>query len=265
MRNKNRPGAIALFSFLFSLFSFSCGLDAFYYLDYIPDSVMRDNTFARVSLPSSSSDGYSKPDEGGYFNNFVIFYRIYISGEALSGEINTSELRTRVNSSMNTDFNGLSGQTDKTSTSFSPTSNLEKLFTDRKFFKLALEGANIDSVLGRDSLGSTLDISFSPVNGERPELTLNGVSYILQRAVSGPGLNFNPVPDNRYFLNHPDLYNTANVTNERNADTATNSKTDPELRFTYVSMYIFAMGKEYLTTIYSQPTHIGIFRLAEAF
>ena len=254
-------GRKALIILVISLFSLhSCGLEAFYFIDYIPDTdvTMTDNTSARIRLPSSSAEGYSS-----YFTNFVIFYRIYISGEAFSGLIDSSN-RNQVNSALNSDFQGLYSMTDKTSTTVN-TASLEKTFTDRKYFRLTLQEDSIDSVLGGGSLGKTLDIRFSPVNGEKPVLLLNNSTYTLRRAVSGPGLNFNPVPDNRYFLNHPDLYNTANVTNEKNADVATNSSTNPELKYTYVSMYIFAIGKEYLTTIYSQPTHIGIFRLPEAF
>jgi len=153
--------------------------------------------------------------------------------------------------------------TDKTNTSIIP-SNLDTTFNNRRYFKLTLDEANIDNVLGRGSLGQTLDIRFSPVPGEIPVLTLNGASYRLRRAVTGPGLTFNPRPENRYFMNHPDLYNTANVTNDINADVASNAQTTPELRFTWVSMYIFAVGKDYLSTIYSQPTHIGIFFLPNA-
>jgi len=238
----------------------SCGLEEVLYLDYVEDGIINDNTSARIQLPSGSAEGYSS-----YFANFAIFYRIYISGAPVSGEINTSELRNRINSNLNSDFNGLYSLTNKTSTSANP-SNLENTFYNRKFFKLAIEEAVIDTVLGSGSLGKTLDIRFSPVNGEKPVLTLNGVSYTLRRAVSGPSLEFRPVPEDRYFFNHSDLNNTANVTNEINADVAApNNNTPPTPRYTYVSMYIFAIGKDYITTIYSQPTHIGIFRLADAF
>jgi hypothetical protein len=252
-------GKKTLFILVISLFFLlSCGLEAFYYIDYIPEGVMTDNTSARIQLPSSSAEGYSS-----YFLNFVIYYRIYISGEAFSGLIDTATIRSQINSYLNSDFQGLYSLTDITSTSVN-TSNLENTFINRKYFKLELEEDDLKNVLGSGSLGKTLDIRFSPVSGEKPVLILNNVSYTLQRAVSGQGLDFIPEPD-RNFLNHPDLYNTANVTNEKNADTAVNTKTDPELKYTYVSMYIYAVGKDYLTTIYSQPTHIGIFRLAEAY
>jgi hypothetical protein len=241
-----------------SLCLYSCGLEDVLYIDYIPEGSMTDNTYARIQLPSSSSEGYSN-----YFSYFRIFYRIYISGEGLSGSINTSSLRSQVNSYLNSDFNGLSGLTDITSTTVN-TSNLETTFSNRKYFMLALEETNMDSVLGSGSLGKTLEIRFDPRNGERPVLLLNGVSYTLQRAVSGPNILFRPEPD-RYFLNHPDLYDTAKVTNEINADVASNTQANTELKYTYVSMYIFAIGKDFITTIYSQPTHIGIFRLAQAY
>jgi len=247
---------------LISLFCLlSCGLEDIPYLDFIPDSTMTDNTSARILLPSSSFEGYSSVS---YFTHFEIFYRIYISSHPESGIINTSALRSQINSSLNSDFQGLYYLTDKTSTSANP-SNLDTVFNNRNYFRLTLEGADIDTVLGNGSLGKTLEISFSGPNGVRPVLILNGASYTLQRAVEGPRFSFTPQP-NRNFLNHEDLYNNANVINEINADVAVpNPNTPPTPRYTYTSMYIFAIGKDYLSTIYSQPTHINIFRLPEAF
>jgi hypothetical protein len=233
---------------------------------------MVDNTSARIWLPSSSDEGYSS-----YFVRFEIYYRIYISGEQFSGEINTSSLRSQINSSLNNDFESFRNMTDKTNTSNIPT-NLDITFNNRRFFKLTLENANIDDILGRenkknrdgeivgiDARGQTLEIRFSPINGEIPVLMLNDTPFNLRRANSGLTVNFNPRPEDRYFRNHQDLNNTANATTDINADVATNTPTTPA--FTYVSMYIFAAGRnpENFSTIYSQPTHIGIFRLAEAF
>ena len=258
-RNKLIKNTIILFISVFCLLS--CGLEDIPYINYIDDGTITDNTFARIRLPSNSDEGYDAA--AGYFVRFEIYYRIYISGEQFSGVINTSTLRSQINSSLNSDFESLRSLTDKTNAQ-NLSSNLDTTFNNRRYFKLNLEGANIDDLLGRGSLGQTLDIRFSPVSGEIPVLVLNGSSYNLQRAKSGPGRDFNPRPENRYFLNHPDLYNTANVTDNINADVATNSRTSPELRFTWVSMYIFSVGKDYLSTIYSQPTHIGIFFLPNA-
>jgi len=242
--------------FLLSLMCLlSCGLESFYYLDYIPEGTITDNTSAVIQLPPISAEGYSN-----YFINFTIFYRIYISGEGLSGTINTSTLRNLINSALNSDFQSLYSLTDITSTTVN-TSNLENTFFNRRYFKLVLEEEDIGKVLGRDSLGKTLGIRF-PGN-EIPTLILDGVSYTLKRANSGQNIIFSPEPENRYFLNHSDLNNPAYVTNEINADVAANTRTTP-VRYTYVSMYIAAIGGEFITTIFSQPTHIGIFRLPEA-
>jgi len=262
-REKNKTGRFSffLFSFFSLLFSLSCGLENYLYLDYIRDGIINDNTYAKIELPTSLDEGYSS-----FFDNFLIYYRIYISDTPDSGIINTSESRNKINSSLNSDFSGFYSLTDKSSTSANP-SGLETVFTNRKYFKLTLENYNIDNILGSGALspsrpGQTLEILFSGPNGVKPVLKLNGVSYTLQRAVTGPGLNFRPEPD-RFFLNHYDLYNIQNVNENINADTAAIG-TQPNPGYTYVSMYIFAIGRDYLDTIYSQPTHIGVFRLPEA-
>jgi hypothetical protein len=246
--------SIVLIISLFCLLS--CGLEDYLYIDYIPDGFINDNTFARIQLPSSSAEGYSS-----YFRRFEIYYRIYISGVPLSGLINTSDSRRQINNTLDSDFLGLYSLTDKTSTSANP-SNLETVFSNRQYFKLALLDNYIDNVLGSGSLGRTLDIQFW-TDASKPELILNGVRYTLQRARAGLSFVFNPEP-NLDFLNSLELCNTSNITNEKNADVAapnTNPPTPPEPRYTYVSMYIFAIGEDYITRIYSQPTHIGIFRL----
>ena len=258
---------LTLFLCLLSVFYLlSCGIEAFYYIHYVSDGEYWDVTgaCASIHLPSSSEDGYSAPNN--YFNNFIIFYRIYISNEQPGSAIITSELRTLINSTLNSDFNSLYSLTDKNSTSVT-TSNLETRFNTQKYFMLTLENADINTVLGSNSLGKTLEFHFPPNTGENPFFRFSepsSTNYIFQRANMGPGLNFTPRPD-RYFLNHPDLYNTSNVSNEINADTAINSKSD--LRYTYVSMYIVALGTSHEMppkSIYSQPTFIGIFKLAEA-
>jgi len=254
--------AILLISF-FSLFCLlSCGLEAFYYIDYISNSDMQTTTRATIRLPSSSDEGYNN-----YFDHFIIFYRIYISDtptEALIASTQTNDLFIKnINAALNSDYAALYSYTDKTSTSVS-TSNLENTFYRRNYFLLTLAGADINNVLSSGSLGKTLVIAFPPNTGENPALILNGYSYTLQRAVSGPGLSFTPKPDRR-FLNHTDLYDTANLTPQLNADVAANGTTGGA--YTYASMYIAAIGTSYEMppqNIYSQPTFIGVFRLANS-
>ena len=146
----------------------------------------------------------------------------------------------------------------------------------RRYYKLALETvegnpADIDSVLSKDSsLGRTLTIEFPTQNTEKPVFWLNNETpYTLQRALEGPGTNINPKPENRYFQNDPELYEDAPLSfpvpiGTNNADAVGRAQTNPPPRYTYVSMYIAAIGQDFITAIYSQPTFIGIFRLPES-
>ena len=256
--------AVALICFISLMGLLSCGLDEFYYIDYIPPGDYVDTTRANIVLPSNSRTGYN------YVDNFIIFYRIYISGINPTGRIETGDARNQINPSLNSDFTSIYPSTDFTSTSVN-TSNLENTFYNRRYFALALEGADIDRVLSSSDDARTLEIAFPPNTGERPTLRLNnGTPYILRRAIENPSLIFNPEPEDRYFLNHPDLYdpskappNTTNI----NADVAVNSRTDTPPRYTYVSMYIAAKGRSTEMPpryIYSQPTFLGIFCLAES-
>jgi hypothetical protein len=253
--------AIALICFLSLGALLSCGLEESFYIDNIPQGQYNLSN-AIISLPSGSAEGYS------YFNSFIIFYRIYISdkivntGRQLEGYGSNND-RIAINSTLNSDYNSLYSLADPTSTTVN-TSNLESTFSNRRYFLLTLEGADINRVLGSDSLGETLVIFFDPNNGVQPTLTVGGAAYNLQRAVQNENLNLyglNPHPDRR-FLNHPELYNIENITNGRNADVATNSASDVE--YTYVSMYIAARGTGDIPprAIYSQPTFIGIFNLS---
>jgi hypothetical protein len=238
----------------------SCGLEAFYYIDYIPEAQYFD-TRTIVRLPSSSAEGYSN-----YFDNFIVFYRIYISESLVNTgpHLQTSSgERNSINTALNSDYTNINPLTDLTSTTVS-TANLENSFSNRKYFEMTLEGAEITHVLGSSSLGGTLEFAFPPNSGVNPTLILNGTVYTLQRAIEGQSSKFDPKP-NRSFLNHPDLYNNANVTDADNADVAVTSRSDP--RYTYVSLYIAAKGRSLELppkAIFSQPTFIGIFRLADS-
>jgi len=257
--------AIALICLLSLGGLLSCGIEAYYYIDYIPQGDY-ESTRAFINLPSGNTEGYN------YFNNFIIFYRIYISasniipGPSLTGSgANTG--RREINPALDSDYTGLWNLTDITSTSVN-TSNLENTFSNRRYFLLTLENANINSVLGSSSLGGRLEIAFPPNPSDRPTLSIQGLGgqYYLQRAVENQNLNLsdlNPLPD-RNFLNSAQLHDNANVTSGRNADVASNNNANSI--YTYVSLYIAARGTSLEMpprTIYSQPTFIGIFRLAD--
>ena len=260
---RKRCMALAAVSFCCLL---SCGLESSPYLEYVRDDYvfMEDISRATVPLPTASAEGY-----GSYFTNFVIFYRIYISADRDDAQVITAERRNIINPTLNYDFNLIEPSTNKTSTTVN-TSNLESSFFNRSYFQLLLEGAEINNVLSSGSLGRTLEISFVQTQGLLPTLSLDGgLAYPLRRANSARGLNFNPLPEDRRFLNHADLYSGDNATPQINADVVNlnrgQSQTEPPPQYTYVSMYIAAVGRDYLTTVYSQPTHIGVFRLPESF
>ena len=219
--------------------------------------------------------------EGAEFDNYIIFYRIYISSEIITTGrylMDDSGARSSINSTLNSDYNTLATYTDVTSTSVN-TSNLENTFSNRRYFLLTLVNsdggaANINNVLDSGSLGRRLDIAF-PTNG-KPTLTILNIEgtvvyavYDLQRSVRNEILNLydlNPAPDRRFF-NHPDLRDTAYMGNGRNHDVAAVTGTGMPL-YTYVSMYIAARGTSIVDmpprTVYSQPTFIGIFQLANS-
>jgi len=263
---KNRVVLLVSFFSLFCLLS--CGLEDFPYIDYIDNSNITDNIRATVKLPSSSRPGYDIPPKG-YFTHFMIFYRIYTSLSGIEAQIASTTtndiLESAINTTLNSDFKALYSLTDKTSSDVS-TSNIENTFYRRNYFLLTLEGANINKVLNEDSRGKTLEIRFDRRNGFPPKLILGTDEYTLQRATEGPGLNFHPKPDRR-FLNDPDLYNTAHINPQTNPDVAAYAAANAPICFSYVSMYIAAVGKtsdSLPRTIYSQPTFIGVFRLAES-
>ncbi|MCL2762480.1 MAG: hypothetical protein FWD36_04640 [Treponema sp.] len=239
----------------------SCGLDGSFYISHIPEGSYDSVSFASITLPVADriSDGRNTR-----FTHFAIYYRIYMSGEQISVNARIDEtLRASVHSQLQSDFQYFYRFTDITTTEVN-TSNLEATFSARNYFKLSLFEGNMDSLL----TSGFLEINFPSIAGEQPSISMNGNLYTLQRAILGPGINFIPQPNipglYRTFLNHPALYDSANATRELNADVANNTRTTPEILYTYVSMYIMAIG---LTiempprTIYSQPTFLGIFML----
>ena len=245
----------------------SCGLEEFYYIEFIPDVLQTSNVSVQIQLPMPSSTGYTE-----YFSNFIIFYRIYLSNftasSTLPGTFND------INSYMYSNYNGLYRYTDKTSTTVT-SENLENIFYNSfGFFKLALEGRDINNVLSSSSLGKTILFNFSVVTGEIPTMVLSGEEPIyLWRAADKPGMNFKTRPDRldrpddfRCFMNYADIRNTAfapPVSSEFNADVAIRiNETNTSL--SYVLLYIAAQGvtrEPAPRPIYSQPTYIGMFRL----
>jgi hypothetical protein len=247
-----------VFCFLGAALAFfsACGIDDYVYLYPVQESeiTIRGNTQASIRLPSRNSS------EAAYFTNFVIFYRIYVSGSLQPAQI-TTDLMRQINTNLYSDYNGIFPSTSNNSSSNTTTVNtaVGSLFSGRRYYELALAGADIESVLDENSQGKTLVIDFS--NNVRPFLTVGGGRpYELWR--SNGGGTFQPQPD-RYFVSHENLTSGAYLTANINADAI--GPAPSGVRYAYASMYIAKTGRDTQTlgTIYSAPTFIGVFKLPE--
>ena len=268
---------ISIFFCLIFLFTFSnCGLDAFYEfynieLHRVSMDLVRTAT---INLPSYEVRGYEERRDGGLFSNFIIFYRIYISDLNHTSEVLAEDIRLAISPALRTDYLSLNNYTIENITG--ETSNIDRMFYNRNYYKLEVENANIDNILGTSSRGKNLIIDFPTTTGEHPVLYFTntegvqeGEIYRLIRANQKPGSpQFFTLPEeNRYFFNHVELYDNDNVANDKNADTAKNTKVNAEFEYTYAAMYIIARGRTLETppkSIFTQATFIGVFRLPDA-
>jgi hypothetical protein len=193
------------------------------------------------------------------FSHFSIYYRIYISGMSLSGQIQTSnEALGQINNFLVGDYAFFSHYTNTTDAAYQGHIGSKSIFNSKGYYEIALEGANIEDVLNQ-SQGQTFTLDFLTADGI-PKLKTNGVQYNLWRS-NGDGA-FNTLPADRYFRNHADLNTNANVTPNQNKDVAVNnSATTP--CYTYVSVYIMAVGFHHgdFTDIYSKPTFLSILKI----
>ncbi|GHV45150.1 hypothetical protein AGMMS49546_30340 [Spirochaetia bacterium] len=249
-----------LVKFLLCFFSagvfLSCGIDEYYYLNPVPTGNIQVtlNERATIQLPGVSAN---------YFTHFTIFYRIYISDYAAPGQIQTSSTElSRINSALTADYAAIEPYTtNNTTTTNTNTSSASTLFRNRNYQVLtyhnAQNGNTADDVISAQN--TTLLIDF-PITAIYPYLTFNDNVWDLYRS-TGNG-SYSPVP-NRYFLNYPELNNSANASSTVNGDVANNSVSGK--RYTYISLYIVTTGldQQTYTPIYSIPTHIGIFLLPD--
>ena len=245
---------ITVFLFASVLLALSgCGLDDYYYLPQIPDGNIdvEMNTSATIQLPVISGTAYP------YFTSFVLFYRIYISGQNSIERIDSAELRRSLSSTMDSDYSYFVTDIDSTNTTVNTTIGTK--FTSRKFYELELEDINIKSLL---SSSGRLFLDFP--NFTIPYMEFGASRYNLWRS-NGESV-FTPEPD-RYFRNTEDLYDSDKAKNPIiNADVADISSTTPaDIRYTYIMLYIIVAGfhQSNLNTIYSKPTFVGIFKLPD--
>jgi hypothetical protein len=240
-----------------SLLLSTCGIEEYPYLEPIrEDAIQRElNSRATIPLPNVSS----------LFTNFVIYYRIYISGENMVSEILDTDM-TRINSTLYQDYNNFLPYTKSDSTTIS--TSVGTLFANRRYYSLYARSVDMNNLLSLSSMGQVIEINFAPVNGRQPTIELGGTEYILWRTTGGERsgeATFDIKPDDRSFINTQDLNSSENAasTATSNKDVADNTVSGP--RYTYVSMYIMSTGHDLVTfnPVYSQPAHIGVFRLPE--
>jgi len=235
-------------SFIAGLFFTTCGIEEYYYLPQVPQTNISviSNTSATIRLPPLSSS---------YANNYVIYYRIYISNYNESGTINTSSTRINISPDLERDFSAINPNTDPTSNTMGTPA--DTLFKNRSYFILALDGTNINNVLTK--IGGDIEILFPTMAGDFPGLLFNGGNYRLFRSRD----LIHPEPD-RFFRNTSDLNDHGKAIANINADVS--SRSGLSQRLAYVSMYIVAAGvnPDAFTPIYSKPTHICVFKLPDS-
>ena len=244
----------------------TCGIFEYYYLPQVPEaSVEESDQYGAIIYLGQMAFSYA--------TGYIIFYRIYVSSEDVSGRINTPELRSQISSSLASDYNFFVRFIDPADTASILRQNT---FLDRFFFEVEFRNssaANVNFLSGSAfSTPKYLYLEF-PTSLDRPTARLendkdpvshdNNPVYLhrnLQRMLA-----FSPEPDgDLYFRNRPELNDPANVTTTKNRDVTGQVNTTP--RFSYVSLYIAAKGSnpDDFSAIYSKPTHIGIFRLPDA-
>jgi hypothetical protein len=230
----------------------SCGIEDYAFLFPVSGRV-------EVELNSKATIILSMAEVTDYFTHFTVYYRIYISAVPLSGSIGQGDLST-LNPTLDSDYRTFLPYTSNTDTTIS--TSIGNLFRNRNYQALTVEGADIEALLSPNSRNKTLALDFIQIPGTIPVLIIDNTSYKLRRS-SGDGL-FNPVPQDRYFLNSLELNTNANATSSINADVVALSGTAAAVRYTYVSLYIVATGIDpNFSPIYSAPTFIAILRLPD--
>jgi hypothetical protein len=263
MAGKKARGILLLFP-LFALLT--CGLENYTsYLvpvDYVETDLLYDS---KVSIPSQVTSS---------FRYYVIFYRIYLS-ELYFTSITTDSERQAVNPALSTHYKSLANYTD--SDNFNP-SVIGTVFSNLKYYQLYLNTSGTTVQSASDILNDQfLPTAAMDGNGDKIHIFFTGsspgpylevlfetgnpatIQYPLRRASN----SFTPHPDRTFYrtTGAGDICDNTIITSDVNADVeklAGNNSTS----YAYVSMYIAAYGVDSnLTSIYSRPTHIGIFRL----
>jgi hypothetical protein len=221
----------------------ACGIDDAPYLSPVPlsDVQVSSNTTARVNLDSTGEDEYSP--------SFLLYYKIYISKESSTSTILPDNMNS-INATLGSNYRSILPYTT-TSTStpqiFTPT-----VFSGMKFYTMSV--GSLESLPGETG---SITIYFSNMNDEAmPSLAYYNKTGTLYRSTGGG--SFTPLPENdRRFRNFTDLRDT------QNNDVEQLSGGD----YAYCAVYIIKRGinPNTLTSIYSAPTFVAVFRLPDRY
>jgi len=234
----------------------TCGLEDYTYIFPVPQAniLAETNYRSTVRIPSNNP---SPP-----FNHFSIFYRIYVSDVQMPTTVSSTSY-PQINSALSSDYNAIFPYIDSTTL---VNTNMDSLFQGRgfKYLYLLRNGAvnAADNILTSSVLGTTLVFDFSSQTYPTVTNTSTNTVYTLYRS-DGNG-TFNPRPDYT-FVNNDDLWNPDYINSNFNADVVNKSNmTNPE-RYTYVAMYIVAVGVDEASysNIYSTPSLIHVFLLPD--
>jgi hypothetical protein len=226
----------------------SCGIDDVIFLEPVESSdvFVTSLTNGELRLPRN--------DSNSYFQNYMIYYRIYTSNFNAPGTPSSSQDLNNINQKLESDYASLSNYTNENSTS---TSNMDTIFETRGYYQLYASVDNTNGIAMNDLLDSPSDrvlINLSFTNPSSPPImtvSKNTNTYVLFRVPN----KFTVLPD-RLIILSDDLIDKVSSDTNKDVSLGTNSE------YAYISLYIIACGIDNsYSTIYSRPTHVGIFQL----
>jgi uncharacterized protein YjdB len=209
----------------------SCGIESYKYIPPVTSVTATLNDLAVIRLPSNdkitvdfTTGQIPKLTVENPTKTFGTDYEIYYRiylSDKVVSTVNTSDTRSSVNAALASDWTAMEPYTID-SNNYS--SSVSSLFTTRKYYSLQL----------------------------------NSSGNLMRSNGSG---TFNPVPSDRQFTVTDDLLNTANITDNINADITGMASGTPQ--YAYTSMYIVMRSFDplTLTPVFSTPAFVNIFLL----
>ncbi|MCL2229583.1 MAG: hypothetical protein FWC01_00645 [Treponema sp.] len=228
----------------------ACGLLEFYYLPQVQDIDILSSSLSGVELrlPSMSSISFA--------DGYIIVYKIYISD--FTGNSITPSQYHLVNSTLQSDYQNFLSLCNPTTTLTLSDLNT---FSSRGFYLLEYDKPTGVTHYLNDNANTF--ISFHPTDYFNPVIIVNNDPPVSLLRYSGME-SYLPA-NSLFFLNTSEL--NASYSNEPvriNEDVfIPSSGENLQPRNAFVLMYVIAIGYNYETfaSIYSKPTHVGLFML----